>query len=147
MSSVKLIKGQPFKNFLDTLNNENKINDIHHEGEEEATQLNNEQSILWTYQITTSNLRQSPDLKFSFGDLTINALIDSGSQISLMAEHIYNQLLAKRYPIETLPVTCVVVTSAFVNRSSRIKLQALIPFKIGNESFDYVCLISSQLKF
>lgn len=79
--SVKLNKGQSFENFLDTLNNENKINNIYHEGEE-ATQITS-RIFCGPIKITTKNLRQSPHLELIEGDLTISALIYSEFRTSL----------------------------------------------------------------
>jgi hypothetical protein len=62
-----------------------------------------------------------------------------------MGERFYRILLEEGGRAEGLPVTCLVLTSAFGNKSSRIKVQALITFQLGEESFDRVFLISSQL--
>jgi hypothetical protein len=62
-----------------------------------------------------------------------------------MAERLNRRLLEEGCRTEELPVTYLVLTSAFGNKSSRIKVQALITFQLGEESFDHVFFISSQL--
>jgi hypothetical protein len=47
--------------------------------------------------------------------------------------------------LPTLPVQSIVLVTAFGKRSKRIRYQTLINFKIGEDPFESVFLISSQL--
>lgn len=55
-----------------------------------------------------------------------SALLGSGSQVSLMSEQFYRNLTGEGHLTEELPTTCLILTSAFKNKSTRIKVQALI---------------------
>jgi predicted aspartyl protease len=45
----------------------------------------------------------------------------------------------------TLPVSNVILASAFGAKSSRVKKQALISFKIDNQEYEVVTLVASKL--
>jgi hypothetical protein len=44
-----------------------------------------------------------------------------------------------------IPLTSAVLISAWGNRTKRIRKQALIPFRLGNDVFEQVCIIAPAM--
>jgi hypothetical protein len=95
--------------------------------------------------INDNNLAYCPQVEISFGELKITAVVDSGSQVCVLAESLYEQLVAAGLQALTLPLENVTLITAFGNRTRRIKFQAYLEFCIGNDRFESVFLISPQL--
>jgi hypothetical protein len=79
------------------------------------------------------------------GRTVIHAILDSGSEVNLLSERVYRQLIQSGVEIPELPVESVVLVTAFGKRSKRIRKQALVDFTIGNDKFEGVFLVSLQL--
>jgi hypothetical protein len=77
--------------------------------------------------------------------VNINAILDSGSEVNLLAQRAYDKLIKSGVDLPTLPVQGVVLVTAFGKRSDRIRNQTLVSFTIGEDLFEGVFLISSQL--
>jgi hypothetical protein len=78
------------------------------------------------------------------GRIVINAILDSGSEVNLLSERVYEKFIQSGVEISVLPVEHVLVT-AFGKRSKRIKQQALSEFTVGNDLFESVFMVSFQL--
>jgi hypothetical protein len=78
-------------------------------------------------------------------ELTVSAICDTGSDANLLNEQIYDQLIERDIKIPTLPLENVALVTAFGKHTRRIKKQALIEFKIGEDVFETVFLIAHQL--
>jgi hypothetical protein len=73
------------------------------------------------------------------------AILDSGSEVNLLSDRIYEELTAAGVVIPILPVEGVVLVTAFGRRSKRIRRQALFEFEIGQHVFETILLVLPQL--
>jgi hypothetical protein len=96
--------------------------------------------------INETTLGQSPQIGIIEDKFVINAILDSGSEVNLLSEGVYEKLIMAGVNIPVLPVGNVVLVTAFGKRSKRIKHQAFIDFTMGNDCFESVFMVSSQLK-
>ena len=54
--------------------------------------------------------RKCPVVEFLIGNVNVQALIDTGSEMSAISKKFYSQLLSERIPIPTLPtIKCFVI--------------------------------------
>jgi hypothetical protein len=75
----------------------------------------------------------------------VNAIIDSGSEVNLISQEIYERLTQAGNAIPVLPVENVVLVTAFGKKSKRIRLQAFLEFKLGDDVFEEVFMVSPRL--
>ena len=73
------------------------------------------------------------------------ALIDTGGEISILNEHLYNKLRHAVLKCVELPTQHVNLVSAFSDKSKRVKKQALLEVNNGGPKLDQVVLLSAQL--
>jgi hypothetical protein len=93
-----------------------------------------------------ATLDQSPQVEIVVaGKLIIRVILDSGNEDNLLSERIYEEPTNSDVNIPVLPVEHVVLVTAFGKHSKRIKQQALMEFATGNDLFESVFIISSQL--
>jgi hypothetical protein len=96
--------------------------------------------------INEASLVTSPQLTIqALGKFNITAILDSGSEVNLLSERIYEELRKIELNIPVLPVENVLLVTAFGRGSKRIRRQALVEFKIGQDVFETIFMISSQL--
>ena len=95
--------------------------------------------------VSENNRQECPRIKIQVLDQSILALIDTGCEVSIMNEHLYNQLKHHGLNCLELPTQHVNLLSAFNKRSNRVKRQALLGFKIKTRSINQVMLLSPQL--
>jgi len=62
-----------------------------------------------------------------------------------MSEHLFDSLTNRGVKFLSIPVVNCVLHSAFGKKSKRIKTQALVEFKLGNEIYEQVALIAPDL--
>jgi hypothetical protein len=78
--------------------------------------------------------------------MTFRALLDSGAQVSIISENVYEQLIINNGEYPTIPVSSTVLVSAFNSKSKRIKKQTLIEFVIGeNDKYENAFLVAPKL--
>jgi hypothetical protein len=96
--------------------------------------------------INESSLANSPQVEVQVLDkFKFTAILDSGSEVNLLTQRIYEKLTEAGVEIPFLPVEGVVLVAAFGRRSKRIRRQALLEFEIGQEVFETILLVSPQL--
>jgi hypothetical protein len=106
-----------------------------------------EAEIYIVYFINENVLGQSPLLEIQLGNkVVITAILDSGSEVNLISQEIYEKLTKAGTNIPILPVENIVLVTAFGRRSNRIRIQAYVEFTIGADRFEQVFMVSSQLK-
>jgi hypothetical protein len=99
------------------------------------------------YFINENRLGQSPLLEIKVENkFSIQAILDSGSEVNLISQEVYEKLTTAGMNIPVLPVENIVLVTAFGKRSNRIRIQAYVEFMIGTDRFEQVFLVSSQLK-
>jgi hypothetical protein len=95
--------------------------------------------------INEASLANSPQVQIKLHEFQFTAILDSGSEVNLISERVYEKLIDAGLQVPTLPVEGVVLVSAFGRRSKRIRRQALIEFSIGRDVFETIVFVSSQL--
>jgi hypothetical protein len=86
-----------------------------------------EQEIVSVYYINENNLYGCTHVQLDIGEEKLMAVLDTGADISLMPERIFEDLLAKGLRAPQLPVVNGALMAAVGNR---IKRQALVEFEI-----------------
>lgn len=95
---------------------------------------NNDNNIVY-------NKSKCPEVEIQFYNVSINALIDTGSMVNGLAEdwfHIHKNDLGR---FETLSVMNTTIVSAVGNKSKHIKRQILCEININNKMIDCIFLI------
>ena len=98
-----------------------------------------------TYFINDENTKNGPHIDIKIGDRNVKGVIDMGSEISLITEDLYAQLLSQGIEMLELKLQSTVLVTAFGSRSRRIKKQVYIQIFIGDDCFEHVFLVSGQL--
>ena len=104
-----------------------------------------EQVIVYIYYINENSLYGCPYVQLDISDEKLIAVLDTGAEIPLMPERVFEDLLAKGLRAPQLPVVNGALITAFGSRSKRIKRQALIEFKIDGVSYEQVYMIAPNL--
>jgi hypothetical protein len=112
-------------------------------GEEVENAVTNE--VSYTLVISENKRHECPRIQINILDQEIFALVDTGCEMSIMNEQLYNGLRHKGFKCLELPAQNINLVSAFNRKSNRIKKQALLDFKIGNANINQVVLLSPQL--
>jgi hypothetical protein len=96
--------------------------------------------------INEANLENCPRIEISIsGKFKIKAILDSGSEVNLLSEGVYEGLIKSGLQIALLPVENVLLVTASGRKSKRIRRQALVDFSISQDFFEGVFFIYSQL--
>jgi hypothetical protein len=95
--------------------------------------------------IHDTKLNKCPHITIKFGNKKVKALMDSGSQVSLLSREICEELTESGYPTLKIPLQSTVLTTAFRNKSRRIRLQGLLDFSISSDTYEHIFLISLNL--
>nr|CAI5818914.1 unnamed protein product [Callosobruchus analis] len=72
---------------------------------------------------------QSPILRGKIGCVSMDIVVDSGSEVSAISENLFNKM-KEHMRIPTLPVSGLAISPAFGAKRQRIRLQALLPIKL-----------------
>ena len=95
--------------------------------------------------VSERNRQECPRVKIQILDRHIPALIDTGCEVSIMNECLYNQLKHHGLNCLELPTQHVNLLSAFSKKSNRVKRQALLKFKLTTTEVNQVVLLTPQL--
>jgi hypothetical protein len=95
--------------------------------------------------IAESKRHECPKLKIRIGGEEVSALLDTGCELSILNEQLYNKLRLILLNCLELPTQHLNLVSAFNERSKRIRKQALLEIQIGDSTVDQVVLLSPQL--
>jgi hypothetical protein len=97
--------------------------------------------------INDANLCQSPHVEIKVaGRIVINAILDSGSEVNLLSERVYEKLIQSGVDIPVLPIEHVVLVTAFGKRSKRIKQKTAFKFTADNDLFESVFMYPPSLR-
>lgn len=97
------------------------------------------------YFINDNNLRGCPQLELNFAGKRITAVIDSGAEVSIVSEELFNELEQMGVKILHVPVINGVLISAWRTRSKKIKRQALIKFQVEKDNYEQVFMVAPNL--
>jgi hypothetical protein len=96
--------------------------------------------------INENQLAKCPEVEIRIKNgITLRTIIDSGSEVNLISEKAFEQLRKTQHDILILPIENVRLVTAFGRRSKKIKSQILMEFTLGEDEFEGVFMISSQL--
>jgi hypothetical protein len=96
--------------------------------------------------INKENLSRSPLVEILLeSDTKVRAILDSGSDVKLLAHDIYDKLINSGIHILTLHLQNVILVTAFGKKTNRVRKQAMIAFTIGTKMFESNFFISPQL--
>jgi hypothetical protein len=101
--------------------------------------------VSYTGYIAENKRHECPKLLIEIVNQEIFALIDTGCELSIMNEHLYNRLRHEGLKCLELPTQHVNLLSAFNKKSNRIKRQAMMDIKIGDVNINQIVLLSPQL--
>ena len=104
-----------------------------------------EDEISYTLYIAENRRNKCPRILINIAGEEIFAVIDTGCEMSIFSEHLYNRLRHVGLDCLELPTQHINLVSAFNNKSRRVRKQALLEFSIGNTKVDQIVLLSSQL--
>lgn len=104
-----------------------------------------EKETVHIYYRNEDNLYGCPQVQLDIDEGRLTAVLDTGAEISLMPERIFEDLLAKGLRVPQLPVVNGALITAFGSRTKRIKRQALIEFEIDGVSYEQVFMIAPDL--
>jgi len=102
-------------------------------------------NISYTLYIAESRPHECPKLQIKIAGEEIQALVDTGCELSILNENLYNKLKHAVLQCPELPTQHVNLVSAFNDKSKRVKKQALLEVNIGGTKLDQVVLLSAQL--
>ena len=86
-----------------------------------------------------------PTINITLNGVAVDALIDSGSEVSAISEKFYNKNLDFFKSCLTLPLSGKFMKSATGNRSTRLNLQVTIRTKIKNFTLNLIYLVVPNL--
>ena len=101
--------------------------------------------ISYTLYIAESRRHECPKLQIKIAGEEIQALVDTGCELSILNENLYDKLKHAGLQCLELPTQHVNLVSAFNDKSKRVKKQALLEVNIGGTKLDQVVLLSAQL--
>jgi hypothetical protein len=136
--------------FLGPPNTSNAIKGLYYDDNldiELMGKLSQDESDYVVLFINDSTLGGSPQMELKVSEeFRISAILDSGSEINLIAEDVYQRIAKAGIQIPVLPVENVVLVTAFGKKSKRIKQQVLVEFTMGSDLFESVFMVCSQLR-
>ena len=98
--------------------------------------------ISYTLYVTQNRRHECPKLLIKILGQKIFALIDTGCELSIMNEHMYNRLRHEGLKCFELPTQHVNLLSAFNKKSNRVKKQAMLDVSIGDFKINQIVLLS-----
>ena len=101
--------------------------------------------ILYVFYVNEEKLNSCPRVPICIGNQHIPAVIDTGSQISLLTEDLYYKLRSEGVEGLEVGVQNAVLVSAFGNKTKCMRVQAMMPILIDDIVVDHIFLISPQL--
>jgi hypothetical protein len=101
--------------------------------------------IVYLHYVNEQNLGICPQVKFLIGSHQYSAILDTGCEVSILSEQLYNELKANGVENLELPTQNVVLVGAFSRKAHRVRKQVFVTLKFGDLNIDQVFLVSEQL--
>ena len=95
--------------------------------------------------IAEEKVQECPKITVTIGEEEVSAILDTGRELTIMNEHLYEKIKQRGNSYLELPAQHLKLVSAFNNKGKRVKKQIFVPVMLGNVSIDQVFIISSQL--
>jgi hypothetical protein len=95
--------------------------------------------------IAEDKLQGCPNVKVTIGNEEITSTLDTGCELCLMSQDLYNKLKGNGMKNLELPVQNMSLVSAFSDKARKVRTQAMLTLKIGEETVDQIFLIAPRL--
>lgn len=105
------------------------------------------QELLYDIEPEGTNVKNEkcPEINMSIEGVKVNALIDTGSEITCISEDFYNMNIKHFENKPTLPISGKVIKGATGLKSARIKKQTLLKTSIGQADVKLIFIIVPKL--
>ena len=103
--------------------------------EEDTADGEMEKDVSYTLYIAESKKHECPKLKIMIGREEVSALLDTGCELSILNEQLYNKLRLLGLNCLELPMQDLNLVSAFNEKSKRIRKHALLEIQIGDSTW------------
>jgi hypothetical protein len=96
--------------------------------------------------INKGSLARSSSIEISLTKyIQVKIILDSGSEVNLLAQSVYDKFIDSGMYIPTLPLEKVILVTASGKRSNKVKKRAMVEFGVGKDLFEVNFLISPQV--
>ena len=99
----------------------------------------------YTLFIAEDKLQECPKVKVTIGNEEVTSILDTGCELCLMSQDLYDKLRNSGMRNLELPVQNMNLVSAFNDRARKVKKQAMLTLKFGEVSVDQIFLIAPRL--
>jgi len=99
----------------------------------------------YTLFIAEDKLQECPKVKVNIGSEEITAILDTGCELCLMSQDLYNKLWDNGVRNQELPVQNMKLVSAFNYRARKVNIQAMLTLKFREVRVDQIFLIAPRL--
>jgi CxxC motif-containing protein len=127
----KLDVGTFFKNTTDDIDGERACGDTN--------------ETRCTYFIAEEKVQECPKISVKIGEVEVLAILDTGCELTIMNENLYERIRQKGNSYLELPAQHLTLVSAFNDKGKQVKKQIFVPVKIGDVVIDQVFIMSLQL--
>jgi hypothetical protein len=101
--------------------------------------------IVYLHYVNEQNLGSCPQVKILIGSHQYSGVLDTGCEVSILLEQLYNELKLNGFESLELPTQNVVLFGAFSGKAHRIRKQVFLTLKFGDIHIDQIFLVSEQL--
>ena len=95
--------------------------------------------------IAQDKLQECPKVKVAIGNEEITSILDTGCELCLMRQDLYNKLWDNGMRNLELSVQNMKLVSAFNNRARKVKTEATLTLKFGEVKGDQIFLIAPRV--
>jgi len=81
-------------------------------------------------------------VKLYVGGHPITAVVDCGSEATILAQELFNKLATSNIEMLHIPITGAVLISAWGSRTKKIKTLTLVRFEMSFGYFEHICIIA-----
>jgi hypothetical protein len=99
----------------------------------------------YTLFIAEDKLQECPKVKVTIGSEEITSILDTGCELCLISQNLYNKLRDNGMRNLELPVQNMKLVSAFNDGARKVKTQAMLTLKFGEVRVDQIFLIAPRL--
>jgi len=96
------------------------------------------------YYIAEDKLHECPGILVGIGGEELSAILDTGCELTLMNEDLYERIKQRGSKYLELPAQHLTLVSAFKDKSRRVKRQIFVPVELCTVVIDHVFLVSPQ---
>jgi hypothetical protein len=111
-------------------------------GNEYLDRAEAEEGVTKIFFINEKNLVECPHVKIKIGGREVIALLDTGAECSVMSEKLFTSLINDGMKLLYIPVVNCLLSTAFGRKSRRVKRQALIEFRIGEQLYELTVIVA-----